>query len=39
MMPPRGREFPAGAAVKSTSEGSFDCVVLRFADDNFAQDD
>jgi len=30
---------PGGAADASGCKGSFDCVVVRFADENFAQDD
>jgi hypothetical protein len=32
-------EFPDAELPGSTNLGSFDCVVVRFADDNFAQDD
>jgi hypothetical protein len=32
-------ELLAGAVVARAVMGSFDCVVVRFADDNFAQDD
>jgi len=32
-------EFLANPYAESTSQGSFDCVVVRGANDNFAQDD
>jgi hypothetical protein len=32
-------ELPATFRVVSSSKGSFDCVVVRFANNNFAQDD
>jgi len=33
------REFPDLPRLTLRFQGSFDCVVVRFADDNFAQDD
>jgi hypothetical protein len=36
--PPTG-EFPAAPLPISTGKGSFDCVVVRDANDNSAQDD
>jgi hypothetical protein len=32
-------ELPAAFQLASSSKGSFDCVVVRFANNNFAQDD
>lgn len=32
-------EFPATSDLMLPEEGSFDCVVVRFAINNFAQDD
>ena len=34
-----GRELLAGTVVVQADSRSFDCVVARFANDNFAQDD
>ena len=35
---PRSK-LPAAFRLVSSSQGSFDCVVVRFANNNFAQDD
>jgi len=32
-------EFPASAMPELRDMGSFDCVIVRYANDNFAQDD
>jgi hypothetical protein len=32
-------EIPCGDVVKFSTTGSFDCVVARFANDHYAQDD
>jgi hypothetical protein len=32
-------EFPAATDLTFWEKGSFDCVVVRFANNNFAQDD
>jgi hypothetical protein len=32
-------ELPAAFGLVSSSKGSFDCVVVRFTNKNFAQDD
>jgi hypothetical protein len=34
-----GEEFPDASVQRMENAGSFDCVVVRFADDHFARDD
>ncbi len=39
LIPAPGVEFPSALLRMLDKRGSFDCVVVRFANDNFAQDD